>query len=84
MSIVLGLISVWMGGHGSPVILSPEVTNTCSALVDGGMHALFSDLWGKVIRWLLTIDAEARPTAGELLSSALLPPKLEVEAAFLR
>lgn len=43
-----------------------------------------SGLWGKVIRWLLTIDAETRPTAGELLSSALLPPKLEVEAAFLR
>ena len=29
-------------------------------------------------------DAEARPTAAELLSSALLPAKLEVEASFLR
>lgn len=38
----------------------------------------------QVIRWLLAADANARPTAAELLSSALLPPKLEVEASFLR
>lgn len=38
----------------------------------------------QVIRWLLTADADSRPTAAELLSSALLPPKLEVEASFLR
>ncbi|CBJ48836.1 eIF-2alpha kinase GCN2 similar to Eukaryotic translation initiation factor 2-alpha kinase 4 (GCN2-li [Ectocarpus siliculosus] len=38
----------------------------------------------QVIRWLLMTDADARPTAAELLSSALLPPKLEVEASFLR
>ncbi|CAM9886395.1 unnamed protein product [Ectocarpus sp. 4 AP-2014] len=38
----------------------------------------------QVIRWLLMADAGARPTAAELLSSALLPPKLEVEASFLR
>ncbi|CAM9255688.1 unnamed protein product [Ascophyllum nodosum] len=38
----------------------------------------------KVIRWLLTIDAGARPTAAELLSSALLPPKLDMEKTFLR
>lgn len=38
----------------------------------------------QVIRWLLTADANSRPTAADLLSSALLPPKLEVEASFLR
>lgn len=38
----------------------------------------------QVIRWLLKTDAEGRPTAAELLSSPLLPPKLEVEATFLR
>eukprot|EP00752_Nemacystus_decipiens_P009926 g8853.t3 len=38
----------------------------------------------QVIRWLLSADADSRPTAAELLSSALLPPKLEVEASFLR
>lgn len=38
----------------------------------------------QVIRWLLKADAEGRPTAAELLSSPLLPPKLEVEATFLR
>lgn len=37
-----------------------------------------------MIKWLLKRDADARPTAAELLSSSLLPPKLEVEAAFLR
>eukprot|EP00903_Cladosiphon_okamuranus_P014260 g13246.t1 len=38
----------------------------------------------QVIRWLLDADPDARPTAAELLSSALLPPKLEVEASYLR
>ncbi|CAM9232741.1 unnamed protein product, partial [Scytosiphon promiscuus] len=38
----------------------------------------------QMIRWLLAADADARPTAAELLSSPLLPPKLEVEASFLR
>ncbi|CAM9424389.1 unnamed protein product, partial [Hapterophycus canaliculatus] len=38
----------------------------------------------QMIRWLLAADADARPTAAELLSSTLLPPKLEVEASFLR
>lgn len=38
----------------------------------------------QVIRWLLTADADSRPTAAELLSSSLMPAKLEVEASFLR
>ncbi|CAM9419436.1 unnamed protein product [Chrysoparadoxa australica] len=36
-----------------------------------------------VLKWLLQLNATERPSATELLASPLLPPKIEVEAAFL-
>ncbi|CAN0280784.1 unnamed protein product, partial [Discosporangium mesarthrocarpum] len=38
----------------------------------------------QVIRSLLSEQPTSRPSAAELLQSPLLPPKLEVEATFLR
>ncbi len=75
--------------HMEPFRTKMERSKVMSALRDRGKcPSAFEDRVTlsaqKIIKWLMQHDPAARPSAKELQSSPLLPPKMEVEKAYLR
>ncbi len=75
--------------HMEPFRTKMERSKVMSALRDRGKcPSVFEDRVTlsaqKIIEWLMQHDPAERPSAKELQSSPLLPPKMEVERAYLR
>ncbi len=75
--------------HMEPFRTKMERSKVMSELRDGGKcPSVFKDLVTlpaqKVIAWLMQHDPSARPSAKALQSSPLLPPKMEVQKAYLQ